>query len=589
MAAFPNRHLLQQTATRIRGILGKNDYRRFRQLHRWVIFSALLDAGSLILVLPVIAAVTDKDIIAFHRHWGWLYRSMGVQSPNNFILWLMLFVVAAYCIKNALALFVAYKQAKTTHEIAGTLSERNLNVLLNKDYLFFRQADPGRLSHDIAFVPSAFASSILIPFSTAVAELLVLVIILVSLAIYKFQIFSLLALVLVPAFWLVYSRTRSRIYALGKERDAASAESFNRVIQPTEAFTDMRLLHVESFFVDRFNASQRIVNQHDARLYMLGHIPSRMIETMAMLSVAIILIVSLSLGTNSAALIYLMGVFVAAAFRVIPSLNRIIGSFLKLRNFAFTLDRLEAYLPQDKERKAPVLDEELKGSFQSLELTHVSFAYPDGDQHILADLDFTIKAGECIGIRGESGVGKTTFLHLLTGFISPTSGLVRINNQVPTDKDWMQYRHLIGWARSSVFAYNASLEANIALGIPENERNKARIAYLMQLFELDDLNELLNRASRPLGEKGTALSTGQLQRLGLARALYNEPSLLILDEATVGLDTFMAKKLLERLNRYAQENHLTVVMVSHQNEVLRFCDKIFTFENGRLVLQPLHT
>jgi ABC-type multidrug transport system fused ATPase/permease subunit len=297
--------------------------------------------------------------------------------------------------------------------------------------------------------------------------------------------------------------------------------------------------------------------------------------------ISLLIFILISSYNSYSSVLPIIGVFVAAAFRMLPSINRIMSS---LQTFKYFESSLEILYDEKKSLKAEYVDK--KNNFEykfdnNIKLDNVDFSFDNPNKLILNNLCLEINKGDYIGIIGTSGSGKSTLIDLILGLIQPTSGKIKIDNFELSNNSF-NWSKLIGYVPQTIFLTDDSILNNIAFGVAESEIDFSlvnRILKETQLFSF--INSLEDGLLTMVGERGVRLSGGQRQRIGIARALYSSPEILILDEATSALDSDTEALILDELLRFKRNK--TIIVIAHRLSTLTNCDKIIEISNGVIV------
>lgn len=560
-------NILSNVWKAIRLILQPDELRGFRRVNRLVLLSVLFDAFSLILVLPILSILTAGEFVGLHRYWGKVYKWLGFHSQEGFLLVSILLILVCFCIKNLLGVYITKIQARYAHKMAGNLSRRSFCYYFSKDFQFFKNTDSGFFVTNIMFVPAAFASGILLPFGVLISEGILLLLLVLGMAIFKPMLFVLIVITLFPIFGLIYQLLKNRMHRIGTERNLQSTSSYEKLQEALNGYMDAKQSGSEKYFLDKYFAHQTRVNDQDASIYSYSAIPSRMIELAAIAGVTIIVVFAFFQGMPGKHLLYLMGIFTVATFRLIPSVNRITASLLKIKNYRYTIDELVKVELVDQRDKASKIHFE-----NEIEIKNLAFRFEDSQEELFRHFNLALRKGTWTGLKGESGVGKSTLLQVLAGLMPQTEGAVLVDGKVRQN-----IQSILALARQDSFVFNSSLEENITMGLPADSGLVAELIAAMHLNELQDsLGDYFNGK---MGEKGSKLSGGQKQRIALARALYRRPQLLLLDEATNSLDKETEENILQYLKKLSATNKLTVLLISHHHTPLEYCDEIIELKN----------
>ena len=317
------------------------------------------------------------------------------------------------------------------------------------------------------------------------------------------------------------------------------------------------------------------------KIQVLSVVPRLYLELLAVGGISIIFLVLTIQQKPLNNLIPIIGIFMAAAFRLIPSINKIINS-IQIISFSTPVLKLladEFGIVRKVISKSVDILEEVNFESQII-FNHVSYSYPESERKVLDDVCFTIQKGDFIGIVGTTGSGKSTLIDLLVGLLAPDSGDIlidgkRLNTIV---NPWQQ---LIGYVPQSIYLTDDTLRNNIAFGVKENliEEEKVRKAILTSQLS-DFVNNLPEGLDTLVGERGVRLSGGERQRIAIARALYHDPPILILDEATSSLDNFTEKEFMNSVN--ALQGTKTIIIVAHRLTTVEKCDIVYEFLNGKI-------
>jgi ATP-binding cassette, subfamily B, bacterial PglK len=307
--------------------------------------------------------------------------------------------------------------------------------------------------------------------------------------------------------------------------------------------------------------------------------PRISLELFAVSGLATLVLVMLGHGRSPAALLPIVGLIAAAAFRAIPSVGRIISAVHVIRYYTPTVDLIFREL-RLVETPAPLGDEPVEFR-TAITLHDLTYQHPGAAAATLHGINVTIPRGAAVGLIGESGAGKSTLIDLIVGLLAPSGGTIRVDG-VDVQRGLANWQRQIGYVPQSIFLSDESLRLNVAFGIAADRIDEAALWRALQAAQLTDLvRQLPHGPDTIVGERGVRLSGGQRQRIGIARALYHDPSVLILDEATSSLDEATESEILDAIRLLRGSK--TVLIVSHRSSTLRDCDTRFRLENGRLV------
>ena len=272
----------------------------------------------------------------------------------------------------------------------------------------------------------------------------------------------------------------------------------------------------------------------------------------------------------------------AAAFRMIPSVNRILSSLQQMKYYSSTVNKIHNELTKNKEFRKNNSNLE-PCLISQIDIENLSFRYDPEKNFVLDDINLKIKKGETIGIVGESGSGKSSLVDLVNGLLKPSNGVIKIDGQ-DIQNNLPQWQKNIGYVGQEIFLLDTTIKKNVAFEFDENKIDEPKVRGVIKVAQLESfVNELPLGINTKVGERGIQLSGGQKQRIGIARALYNDPDFLIFDEATASLDDKTEKEVMKSI--YTLKGEKTLIIVAHRTSTLSNCDKVYEINNGKIQLK----
>lgn len=543
------------TRNGIHSLLTHDERKELRRMVFLSALSALLDTGSIAFIVWVIREVSDTLMTTDTTP-----LLLGVGG-----------VILVFILKNIFITWINYRQAGFAFRMSHRMSRMVFNSLYAKDAIFFSGAETGSLIGDTMYIPNAFANGIVLGYITLLTELTVFVMMLAFLAWVAFKVSILMLLLLGPAALLSYQFIKGRTEKLGKVRSGHVKQAQDAMVQSIQAHTDALMYNRTSYFEEFFIAFQKKISAIDATVFTLTGLPQRFMEVFAVAAVCFIFLFQKYFG-HQASVVFLVTLFAASAFRLLPSVNRILSSVLKIKNHWFALDTLKEY-----SESAGARDEGVVPAFSHrIEVTDLQFAYDA--KNICSVPFFELKKGQCIGIYGPTGEGKSTFVQLLMQLIPADDGVIRLDDAVITPALRYRYHQLFAYIKQDVFILNASLFKNITLS-REQEQDMSRVQQVVERLHLEKLN-VLDDAFQA-GESGNKVSGGQKKLIALARAIYHNKEVLVLDEVTASLDQETRDLVMQVLEEEHKKGK-TIILISHQREVFSICDRVYEFRNGTL-------
>jgi len=546
------------------------------------LIASFLDVFGLASLVPIILIIAEPGGIFKTKWTATIYSALGFTSEKSFLLSLLAGFLIFFLLKTIAATAINYIQAKFSSNVGYNLVVKQVNKYANIQLLEFNEIGSAKLVANTLDIPFLYIQNILRPTVVLFTEAIICLIIVVGILVYKPTLLLILGFVLVPICLLTYRFVRKRMADFAERSNNLRINALAKVNDLFTGFVELRLADKQKNFAADLFKIQKEFQELDAKSYLYGQLPTKTIELAAIIGVLIIFLYAVLLGSADASILTLIGLFAAAAYRLIPSLNRILTVFVQYRNYLWLLDELSSY-----EHLASVTQDDLPPSKlkfdKALFLEQISFKFPDANSPALDRISLTIKKGEKVGFIGTSGSGKTTLMNLLLRFYLEESGNVKVDEVKLGEAELRSWHQLIGYVKQDTFLMRASICDNITLG--EKSPDITRLNRAVEQASLQSLIDSLPEGlDTMIGERGSKLSGGQRQRIGIARALYKQAEVLILDEATSALDNETEREVSEAINRLSNTD-MTILIVAHRLTTLRKCDRIYELQDGKLVAE----
>ena len=538
----------------------------------------LIDVAGVASVMPFIAVLMDDDVIETNRYLSKAYALFGFESHNHFKVALALVSLGALIVSNSFSAFESWFRFRFCFMRTHSLCVQLLAKYLHDPYLTFLQRSRAELQKIIVTDVDRVVVGTLMAGVGLFSDLASAAFILALLFVVDPGVTAATLLVLGTSYLALHLTIRKRITELGEEFVVLDTAITGRAQEALENAKDIKASGRENEFVRRLAAPRREFARNAIRHSTLDLVPSRLIEVVAFgVIIVVALYYLLRAGTPSSAL-PVIALYTFAAYRLVPTLKVILDGVDTIRYNAPALEIICSDF--DPLRQGTRAKAKPKGLRHRIEFEDVSFAYPGASGKALRGVTLGIRAGEFVCVMGPTGAGKSTALDVLLGLLPPDSGRVLIDGEALTRDNGDSWRASIGFVPQSVNLIDDTVASNIAFGADARHIDRGRLHEAARQAQIHDfiVGELPNGYESMLGEKGLRLSSGQRQRIGLARALYGDPAVLVLDEVTNALDAMTERRVIDSL--LALLPRRTIIFVSHKATVARRASRIVIFRDG---------
>jgi ATP-binding cassette, subfamily B, bacterial PglK len=538
----------------------------------------ILETLGIGLVIPAITLMTDNDI---GRHYPvlqpWLAR-IGNPSHARLVIIGMSALIAVYATKASFLGLLAWMQSRFVFRLQAALSSKVFAGYLRQPYIFHLQRNSAQLIRTTIYQIDEIRGVVQMGLLLIAEGMVLLGILGLLLAVEPVGTLVVLS-VLGMASYGFERGTRTRLKEWGVNRQRHEELRLKHLQEGLGGAKDVKLLGRESDFLAEYsfhNRSNARIGEMQATLQAL---PRLWLELLAVSGLGVLVFVMVAQGKSSAALLPALGLFAAAAFRVMPSVTRILNT---AQSVQFSLPAIDSVYGEVKLIEA-TLPPTTRGGLlfrRTLDLKNVTFRYPATEQDTLKDIGLSIERGSTVGFVGPSGGGKSTLIDIILGLLSPASGSVNVDG-VDIQNNLRGWQDQIGYVPQSIFLTDDTLRRNIAFGLRDGDIDDAAVLRAVRAAQLHAfVNELPGGLETLVGERGVRLSGGQRQRIGIARALYHDPAVLVLDEATSSLDTETESGVMDAVA--ALHGDKTIIIVAHRLSTVEQCDRLFRIEQGRI-------
>ena len=527
--------------------------------------NTILDFISIVYLVPIILIFLDKNKLKKIAS-----DYLNIDLNNNLILILLGSLIFFYILKNSIQSKIIELQSKFVYSISTAISDRLMKEFIYENYNHYNSLDKNVFFRDVFQLPMTFSTNILFSFYIIFSETLILLFVVLIGFIYNLIITFFSFSILLTFAILILKFQKRKVDFFNETIVNLYQENVKNVMNVFYGFIEIKTTKSEEKFKEKFNKSNALNNNQLASLTAFKQSNARYFEILFIVGLSFaILFFIFNNNTNN---LILLSFFAGSCIKIIPSFNKILNAILDIKANRKVVDILNNY-------QETVLIKNQNYEFtNNIELININFEF--NDKIILNEINLEIKKGDFISIQGNSGQGKSTLLHIISGLYSPKKGSICIDNlEVNSNQNLFPF---VGYVSQQPFLFQGSVLENITM-LNNNEIDFEFIKEIISALDLTDwLNGLSNGLNTNLLLESKKLSGGQKQRIALARALYFRPKVLLLDEVTNQLDEKLELKIFNYLKDLVLKKQLTVVAISHNSKVQQFANKKYNLKNGFL-------
>lgn len=562
-------------------ILSRAEKRSAVLLFGLMVVGMLFEMMGIGLILPVIAMLTNLENFKDYAFLHQVIEYLGNPSDIELVLYAVSTLAVVFLLKNLFLAVLVYLQMKFTFALRADVSRKLFSKYLYKPYTFHLQHNSAELIRNVKDEVNLFSNGIVIPGLLFVSETLVFVGILALILIIE-PTGTIFLVVLLGIPTLIFTRlTKKHIREWGVNRQFHEGKRVLHLKQGLGGAKDVKLLGREKEFLQKYTNHVLRSTRSDKLIATLQQFPRLWLEVVTIFGfVALVFFMVISDG-NHAGIMPVLAVYAASAFRLMPSINRLISAQQQLRYSSPVIDVIHRDMELDSDDAISANAEIRKMKFtSSISIKSVSFQYPFAQRLALNEISLSIQSGESVGFIGPSGSGKSTLIDIILGLLDPMKGTVEVDG-IDIMSNLRGWQNEIGYVPQSIYLTDDTLKNNVAFGIPENEIDEVSVLAAVKAAQLNDfVSTLPEGLDTIIGEQGIRLSGGQRQRIGIARALYHDPDVLVLDEATSALDSDTEDEVMQSVS--ALHGRKTLLIVAHRLATVKDCDRVFNLETGYL-------
>ncbi len=569
-------------------ILNKEQKRYCVLMFMMSLVAALFELLGASVVIPVIQAVISADELMKQPYMLPLISLFHLETRISVIVFVCICVGVVYIVKNIYAVGYAWASAKFSNKIRRELAVQVLQTYMGQGYMFFVDNNSSRLIRGISSDVNSVQTVVTHLFSFMCKALMIFCMTLFIIVQTPAMALWMLCLV---AFCFVVSQMifRKPMRRFGESSREYAFRASRASLEAIQGSKEVLVFGRQDYFVNEYLKNMIGFNKAEVQMSVASVAPGYMIEVVCVLGLLGAIAVQIIMTDGAGDLISQMAAVAVAAFRILPSLGTLLGNVnaivFNMPGLACASETLHMVKGLEQGKRA---GEESNLSYKEdihlkkeLVLSHISYSYPRTDKKVIDDLSMTISRGTSVGFIGSSGAGKTTLADILLALLKPQSGAILMDG-VDIERLGSVWNQVIGYVPQSVYLTDASVRRNVAFGVDEAHIDDGKVWQALEMAQMKEfVQKLPESIDTTVGERGVQLSGGQRQRIAIARALYNDPDIIVLDEATAALDNETENAVMESIE--SLQRMKTLIIVAHRLTTIRKCDVIYEIAEGKAI------
>ncbi|MEM8677009.1 MAG: ABC transporter ATP-binding protein [Cyanobacteria bacterium P01_G01_bin.67] len=560
-----------------------------------LIFSSGLEVIGIGSIAPFINLAAKPELIHQHSVFAKLYTLTNLTDESQFVACLGLLLILVFCTKVFVAWFTQVLIFKFSCRQQRLLINQLIKRYLAASYTYYLGKNSSYIVDSVIEVANKF-TFIVQPLFVCIANICISISLFVLLWYTSSTVMLILLAILLPVI-LVINSFKQQVRAWGQQNRQSKRQLMQTINHSLGGIKETKVIGCESYFNNQVSFHTKKLEASQSKFFGFNALPRSLIEAVMLTSIISVITYFLFIGNDVNELHSVLGVYALASIRFLPAFTQAVAGVNGLRNHSYTIDQIygdlrELQVENGHQNRSNLLigqNHRLNGLHPSDKLKftsdiiidNISYRYPHQPQDAIQDLSLTINKGDSIAFIGKSGAGKTTLVDIILGLLTPQQGDIRVDN-ASIYTNLRAWQNLVGYIPQSIFLADDTVKRNIAFGVPDELIDIDQLYQAIKMAQLwDVVGNLANGIDTRVGERGILLSGGQRQRVGIARALYHEREILVLDEATAALDNETEQLVTDAIN--ALSGKKTLITIAHRLTTVEKCDRIYQLEQGRIV------
>tara|TARA_B100000787_G_scaffold169666_1_gene161635 strand:- start:813 stop:2600 length:1788 start_codon:yes stop_codon:yes gene_type:complete len=547
-----------------------------------ILIKSILEVIGIASITPFVSVMVNPEIVNTNYYLNSVYQYFDFDSVVVFLNYLGGLTLVLLLLTNIISAFVEWMIIRYSRVMEYRLSTQLMAQYLSNKYVFFLENNSSKLGKNIISEVQRCIDGVILPLMMACSKL-VTAIFIIALLVFVEPVAALgMSILFGGGYFLIFVFVRKRLFELGALSSTALLKRFKTINEAFLGVKDIKLRGIEQSFISRYNRSAKKLAHYNIYQHVVSIMPRYVLESLAFGGVVLVMMYLVNQGNNSQSIIPVVALYAVAGYKLMPALQNIYSSIVTVRFNIPALVLLTDDLKNDFSYiKSQSHDLSVLKFSKSFDIKSAYFRYSNSDKYAIKNLNLSIKANSTIGIVGSTGSGKTTLVDIILGLLENNLGEITVDN-IPLDSSNIHlWQKKIGYMPQNVYLIDDTILANIAFGLSKNEIEQDKAYSAAKIANLHDfIMSLTNGYETRIGEQGVKLSGGERQRLGIARAIYNDPEILVLDEGTSALDSVTESEVMHAIKSLSHKK--TIILIAHRLTTVKNCDIIYLLSDGEI-------
>lgn len=548
------------------------------------VVGAVFETLGVSIIIPLVSAFLSPDQLMENQYVAPVVAILHITTSGQLLVLISSAVIVIYILKNMYMVLLSYVRVKFSVKVKRELSIKMMNSYMEREYTFFLGVNTADILRGVGYDVSGVQEILFQLFrimADGLTALCICIFIIRTDVVMAVSIIVLMGLSLCVLLMVF----RSRMKRVGDYYRECTAQVNKYLYESFQGIKDVIVFRKKQYFINKYAVS--FTNQQTAEVSktIAAESPAYFIEAVFVSGLIAVVGLKVITGSDAAVFVPQLSAFAIAAFRILPSIGKISAGFNQLicscpaLNAAYeNLREVETFKKESRVQSGNAI-EDREVFRKEIVIKDMCWKYPQSPEYVIKDLELTIRKGTSVALIGESGAGKSTMADILLGLLVPKQGDIKVDG-ISIYQMMDSWKETIGYVPQAVFLTDDTIRHNIAFGVDEKDIDEKKIRQAVEKAQLaDTIAALPDGLNTVLGERGTRFSGGQRQRVAIARALYNDPDILILDEATAALDNDTENAVMEAID--ALQGYKTLVIIAHRLTTIRNCDEIYEIRDGK--------